>query len=169
MSEAYKLADGSLSTDYKAGDEFIVAEEEYYVNAGDIVELIEDDGTECPWFYTPKTSDESPVSWGALKPRKRKPFTKSDLKDGMRVELRDGTTHYVCGRYAYCLEDDSKVGVDHYNDLLFNEGWGGRDFDIIRVTDRDGTVLFEREPEKVKLELEVTPDQAEAIRKQLGQ
>lgn len=93
-----------------------------------------------------------------------KEFTKDDLGqpeyDGCKVEAVDGEVYQLIddGLSLLCLSTHCIRSLD---DFLWERAK--------KVTDRDGTVLFEREPEKVKLELEVTPEQAEAIRKQLNQ
>jgi len=47
----YKLADGSLSTDYKVGDLFVVAVDcERLLPKGGVVKLSEDDNSDRPWF-----------------------------------------------------------------------------------------------------------------------
>ena len=46
---AYKLADGSLSTDYKVGDRFVVLQGGS-ISIGSIVKLYKDDGTNAPMF-----------------------------------------------------------------------------------------------------------------------
>jgi len=47
---AYELADGSLSTNYKVGDKFVVVVDSGTIIKDSIVELFEDDGTSCPLF-----------------------------------------------------------------------------------------------------------------------
>lgn len=48
---SYKLADGSLSTDYKVGDLFVVAvDDERLLPKGGVVKLSEDDNSDRPWF-----------------------------------------------------------------------------------------------------------------------
>ena len=97
---------------------------------------------------------------------KKTPFAKSDLKDGMTCETGSGLVYYVCGTvlrnkrylttYAY---------LSYYDDnLRYTEDQDGTD--IIRVTDRDGTVVFEREPEKKKVTLELTDEQIESLKQQ---
>ncbi|QDP59550.1 MAG: hypothetical protein GOVbin4162_124 [Prokaryotic dsDNA virus sp.] len=104
----------------------------------------------------------------------QKQFSKSDLKkrkwDGVRLHHRNsrisrklmgdvlGSRDFsLFTRFKLCeIEDD----LTHFNQS---------EWDIMKVIDRDGTVLFERKPEKVTLTLEVTPEQAEQIKKQLGE
>lgn len=107
-------------------------------------------------------------------------FTKDDFEDGQKIYLEDGaktiggiliTSYqplYVCGDEAIARLPDGGFATLQFSTLSNNlKTPSGKK--VIRIIDRDGTVLFEREPEKVKLELEVTPEQAEAIRKQLNQ
>jgi hypothetical protein len=51
---SYKLADGSLSTDYKLGDLFIYVDprgvDHGTFRSGSVVELLTEDGTDCPLF-----------------------------------------------------------------------------------------------------------------------
>lgn len=73
-------------------------------------------------------------------------FTKDDLKDGMRVELRDEDVYYIVGERLALVENLTEDFVlSEFNNDLTNTARDNHD--IIRVTDRDGTVLFEREPE----------------------
>tara|TARA_R110000787_G_scaffold257205_1_gene362411 strand:+ start:314 stop:592 length:279 start_codon:yes stop_codon:yes gene_type:complete len=60
---SYKLADGSLSTDYKIGDEFT------HKCGHDIFVFIEDDGTRCPWFKSEETHRNA-RHWSSLTPVK---------------------------------------------------------------------------------------------------
>lgn len=48
---SYKLADGTLSTDYKIGDLFITNDpEEHIFSVGSLVKFTKDDGSSCPNF-----------------------------------------------------------------------------------------------------------------------
>ena len=75
-----------------------------------------------------------------------KPFTKSDLKDGMQVETRKEGEYYVCGD-ALLRPGGHNNFINYNNDLTCNarNSCVAGKYDIIRVTDRDGTVVFERE------------------------
>jgi hypothetical protein len=55
----YKLADGSMSTDYKIGDKFTHRN-------GDSAIFTRDDGEENPWFTT--NSGQLAISWCFLTP-----------------------------------------------------------------------------------------------------
>ena len=91
-----------------------------------------------------------------LDKEKGKMFTKDDLKDGMRVTYRNGSERVIIGRFAWVQYEEpshlfpsgrmKQIGsFDKCNDDLTHVS--NTMFDIIRVTDRDGTVLFERETE----------------------
>ena len=106
------------------------------------------------------------------------PFTKSDLKDGMVVTCRNGQTRISFdGKLYNMINVSCSSSLKYFNDDLtylkyFNDDLiypFYKDVDIIKV-EYMGEVLWERkeEPKKVKLELEVTPEQAEMIKKQLG-
>lgn len=58
----YKLADGTDSEQYKVGDGFVVVENTGFFEAGDIITLEENDGSELPYF-----SGDSPTHWSRLK------------------------------------------------------------------------------------------------------
>lgn len=81
-------------------------------------------------------------------------FTKSDLKDGMRVEL-DSTrlVFYVCGGKlnATFPYGNHWWEICNLDDNLQSSKTGAK---VMRVTDRDGTVLFEREEEPRELTIE---------------
>jgi hypothetical protein len=62
---SYKLADGSMSTDYKIGDKFTHKYEH------GIYIFIEDDGTKNPWFKSEELSREA-SNWKFLTPVKTK-------------------------------------------------------------------------------------------------
>lgn len=64
--KGYQLADGTWSEDYKVGDKFrVVCESIMYPEIGEIVELLEDDGTEIPWFYN-ENHPHDVIQWGKL-------------------------------------------------------------------------------------------------------
>jgi hypothetical protein len=62
---SYKLADGSLSTDYKLGDEF------HHRNTSAIFVFTEDDNTACPWFKELGWINEYARYWEDLTPVKK--------------------------------------------------------------------------------------------------
>lgn len=98
------------------------------------------------------------------------PFTKSDLKDGMVVTYRDGQRQprvLFDGKLYNMINMSNISDLKYFNDDLTDPFY--EDVDIIKV-EYMGEVLWERkeEPKKVKLELEVTPEQAKMIKKQLG-
>jgi hypothetical protein len=61
---SYTLADGSKSTDYKIGDEFNYE--------GRTFTLVEDDGTDIPWFRESMETRHYPIDWASLTPVKEK-------------------------------------------------------------------------------------------------
>jgi hypothetical protein len=61
---SYKLADGSMSTDYKIGDKFYVVEGS---DKGCVAIFLKDDGSNCPWFYKGR-DDRNCEVWEWLKP-----------------------------------------------------------------------------------------------------
>ena len=93
-----------------------------------------------------------------LDKEKGKMFTKDDLKDGMRIYLEDGATtnfgtsisgvdaFYVCGDEAVLHFPDGGYVYMTLSDLSedMKTPSGQR---VMLITDRDDTVLFEREPE----------------------
>ncbi len=91
---------------------------------------------------------------------KNKVFSKDDLKDGMRVTMRGGHEFYICGVKTMLSHESHKIGLsyDNYfslsrinNDLTHD---CNSDYDIIRITDRDGTVVFDRKQEPCEVSLE---------------
>ena len=65
---SYRLADGSMSTDYKIGDEFTRSER------GSVF-LEQDDRTPAPWFKTKSTGKYIAVHWENLTPVKKTKHT----------------------------------------------------------------------------------------------
>ena len=70
----YKLADGSLSTDYKVGDVFEVVDSSYsYFSKGSVILLVHDDDSNCPKFklingQCAVLGNEAYSIWQALNP-----------------------------------------------------------------------------------------------------
>jgi hypothetical protein len=150
----YRLADGTMSTDYKVGDKFVVVQVAAYFQRGDIITLTEDDMTKCPLFG----AGENPCHWSKLEAYKPQ-FTKSDLKDGMVVTYRNEEKRILIGGEFYEKVDSnwnstSSIGR-YYKDLLRD---GSRNLDIMKVEYMD-KVLWEREEEE-------TPEQKEIKRLQ---
>lgn len=82
-------------------------------------------------------------------------FTKDDLKDGMRCIDYDGDTWYVCGDFL------SHKGGHTTNDVFEGVSKWDEDFkhksahcDIMKVIDRDNTVMWERQEEPLELTIE---------------
>jgi hypothetical protein len=61
---SYKLADGSMSTDYKIGDEFAFEDRTFI--------LSDDDGSVMPWFREVIQESDHPLEWPLLTPVKEK-------------------------------------------------------------------------------------------------
>jgi hypothetical protein len=91
MKKAYELVDGSWSTDYEVGDEFIVEFSRGIFTPPSFVELFEDDGSKYPkfklikgWcgFNNAKGAPGAFYPWGWLTPTtetKRKALTRKRL------------------------------------------------------------------------------------------
>ena len=77
---SYELADGSMSTDYKIGDEF------HCRNDSVIFVFTEDDGTLNPWFKREGTGDEYARHWEDLTPVK--PTKHTDLIKSIRETMQ---------------------------------------------------------------------------------
>ena len=187
MKESYKLADGSLSSDYEVGDTFVVyrSGQSRYFSEGDVIIFYQDDGSYCPWFFRRDNGDTYSIAWEKLTPTeqtKRKyqknstsTFTKSDLQDGMRVTYREGDVRIVLeGNLVYLDgKDDNDYGgyrvgaelVDFNEDLTHEYV---TKLDIMCVEDRDGTLLFERQeaPVKKAVTLELTDEQIQSLEEQ---
>lgn len=152
----HKLADGTWSTDYKVGDRFVVVGVAAYFERGQVITLSKDDESVCPWF----DEGEKPCHWCALKAYKPKGFTKSDLKDGMVVTLREGTKHFILNRCIYTQGISQNqicwYGIGkNYNLGLSHRTSSGQDIMKVEYMDK---VLWEREEE--------TPEQKEIKRLQ---
>jgi hypothetical protein len=93
------------------------------------------------------------------KDRAMNKFTKDDFKNGMMCEHRSGTvTTFVDGEFWVVKSDSFKLRSLHTKIAEFDKYLYLKysrnvlmDFDIMKVTDRDGTILFEREPEKTDI------------------
>lgn len=152
----YELADGTLSTEYKIGDKFILNENHHVFRKGDTLELFKQDFSDCPKFKGPVRAHH--CHWRILIPVKKQ-FTKSDLKDGMKVVCRDSedTLFFLGGILIAVPTSDScdvfyKASITAYReDLTFI---GFNTWDIMKVIDRDGAILFER-VEKSQQEIEM--------------
>ena len=77
---SYKLADGSMSTDYDIGDEFQLT------NSNRTFVFTEDDGSKCPWFRQVGKEDEYARHWQDLTPLKVK--KNSDLINQLRETIK---------------------------------------------------------------------------------
>jgi hypothetical protein len=61
----YKLADGSMSTDYNIGDEFV-----FYYDSKRVFIFKDDDDSDCPWFQEKGNCFQYARRWLELKPIK---------------------------------------------------------------------------------------------------
>lgn len=164
---SYKLADGSDSSQYKVGDLFEVVEDDSELGfyAGDTVVLTEDDLTSCPMFEGRAKDGKgwAYANWGDLKPHRtsKKPFTKDDLKDG------DIVTVEGVGSVGYSGEWISFKGM-FFRD--FHKSMGHNEFSsdlkhisarktYISKVERQGTVVFQREPELIEKTIKATGEQ----------
>lgn len=120
------------------------------------ITFADDDGDLVSSWYTDigaktNTTDEF-LEFLAKEEKDMKQFTKADLKDGMRCIDRKGYVWYVCG---YSMVKPSagvvKPFMEWCNDLT---GRFCNSLDIMKVVDRDGTILFEREEEPTELTIE---------------
>lgn len=96
-----------------------------------------------------------------------KQFTKNDLKNGDELYLSDcpdpELPHYICGTSACQDRNYSPRWGDLRNlkdDLTFTNGKK-----LLKVV-RDGTVLFEREPELKEVTLKLTQEQIDSLKEQ---
>lgn len=106
----------------------------------------------------------------------KKQFTKSDLKDGMRVVYRNGRIRYVLGS-TLLIFDGSKFSsrgtyqragyVASYDNDMKNSMHS--ELDIMQVVDRDGTVLYNRvEKSPTEIELEKLQEQYKQLGEQIN-
>ena len=78
---SYKLADGSMSSDYEIGDKFKITQRGGIFSYGEIITFTEDDETECPYF----TNDKGVIHfkmWRRLSPVETKTSPLSTQVDG---------------------------------------------------------------------------------------
>lgn len=98
-----------------------------------------------------------------------KQFTKSDLKDGMRVVHRDKTETVVVGCELWVTKSDNyfERSLHMYSGSLLDDLKSKsqlRQYDIMEVIDRDNTVLFKRvEKSQTQLQLEELEKQQREI------
>src|SRR3990167_10128183 len=157
-----QLADGTYSSEYKVGDKFVVVGDSHKGYTGyakfsidAIVELCHGKGEqgspqfkllegECGFNNGPDGCKGAYSPWKNVKSYKPQ-FTKSDLKDGMVVEYRNGWQRVVLGDK---LLDVNKMTVgkylSDYDDSLLNTTYVGAATDIIKVSYM-GELLWQRE------------------------
>lgn len=92
----HKLSDGTFSINYKVGDKFIVTGEHHSFEIGEVVELVRDDASDCPYF-TNFTKDKvfQACYWSSLTHKTE--FTLDDIEYGMEITLRDGGKRAIIG------------------------------------------------------------------------
>lgn len=103
-----------------------------------------------------------------------KQFTKSDLKDGMRVVYRDGRVRYVLGNTTLSYEPSAYTGGGKYCHASYTDDYDNnlkkeelfKSMDIMKVIDRDNTVLFERVEAPAKSQQEIEMDK---LQKQIAE
>lgn len=102
----------------------------------------------------------------------KKQFPKADLKDGMVVEFKDGSELVYFRRDFYKRDDVLKFicndnilnnELDNVSLVPYLKSMGG----ATKVTDRDGTLVFEREAERKKVTIELTDEQIESLKSQV--
>lgn len=131
--------------------------------------LIEINKRELGWFWagysypshTPSTEIKSQI-------------TKSDLLDGMRVTMRCGYEWYVCGKERMVALEEfefdnyyaNKFSWKRMTDTLEHDT--DQRYDIVKVVDRDNTVVWDRQetPNKKKVTLELTDEQIAQVKAQ---
>ena len=116
----------------------------------DAITFADEEGDLVSSWYTDvgaqRNTTEEFLDFLAKEEKDMKQFTKADLKDGMRCINRGGYVWYVCG-YSMVKPADGVVKpfMEWCNDLT---GRFCNSLDIMKVMDRDGTILFEREEEE---------------------
>lgn len=176
----YKLADGSLSTQYQVGDSFVVTTDvDSMFPIETEITLIKDDGTASPRFAS--TCDDHHEDWDLLVPTEAtkkkysKSFTNGDFQDGMRVTLRDGSVCSILGDNLLHFNPHGFYGNGSWEQATYLSNFKDdlshnsiKRLDIMYVVDRDGTVLFERKEEPVKktMKLELTQEQIDSLKEQ---
>lgn len=174
----YTLADGSLNTQYEVGDTFTVVHHHTQFHMKTIITLQSHPSYEYAVFegysYCEGTITTG-AAWRKLIPTEEtkrkymKTFTKSDLKDGMKVTYRNGDVRTVLGNNLLYFSQQEFCGNGGWKQATylstFNEDLYHRDYkkqDIMKIEDRDGTILFER-VEKKTVTLELTTEQIESL------
>lgn len=92
----------------------------------------------------------------------KKTFTKADLKDGMKVVLKDGRVRFLLGVNLLEYSPSMFLGNGGYNQATYITNFNNdlthpeyEDLSITKVMDRDGTTLFQRPPAKTQTEIEL--------------
>lgn len=92
----------------------------------------------------------------------KKTFTKADLKDGMKVTFRDGSVKFLLGVNLLSYDSTLWSGNGGYTQATYITNFMSDlkhtefdKLDIVKVVDRDGTILFQRPPAKTQTEIEL--------------
>lgn len=88
MIKAYKLADGSLSTDCKVGDKFeVVVDDDAFFKLGEVIGLVNDDGSSRAKF---KGKDVLPwcLFWHEVKPLKPRTMTIAEIHKEFNIRVK---------------------------------------------------------------------------------
>ena len=102
----------------------------------------------------------------------KRQFTKADLLDGMRVIMRCGYEWYVCGKERMVALEEFEFDNYYANTFSWKrmtdtlEHDADQRYDIVKVVDRDSTVVWEREQPKKKVTLELTDEQIAKVKAQ---
>lgn len=102
----------------------------------------------------------------------KRQFTKADLLDGMRVTMRCGYEWYVCGKEKMVALEEHHFGQYYESTFFWDcmkdtlEHGSNSQYDIVKVVDRDNTVVWEREQPKKKVTLELTDEQIAQVKAQ---
>lgn len=97
---------------------------------------------------------------------------KADLLDGMRVTMRCGYEWYVCGKEKMVALEEFEFDNYYANTFSWKrmtdtlEHDADQRYDIVKVVDRDNTVVWEREQPKKKVTLELTDEQIAKVKAQ---
>ncbi len=98
----YRLADGTLSTDYGVGDEFILTKDHHIWVKNKVVRLEEDDYSTNPWFID-ANGEVRCCAWGKLKKTGDKMQSTLDkikvmqaYVDGGEVQFKLDNRNWIC-------------------------------------------------------------------------
>jgi len=95
-------------TNLKIGDQFRVIEEDEGLYVGEIISLLRDDGTDCPFFWKENKSNSYYINFSRLEPYTK---TVSDAQVGDVLVSRGGYEYLVLERFK------NTVVLSHGNDF----------------------------------------------------